>query len=248
MFGSGGSSKPSTGSSKPSTGSSKPSSSFGSSSSKASANKAAASKRTYEQTQKATAPPKSSYTTSTGQTVNVRKDSSAVQTMRSKPSSYYTPTQRTQRTEVHIHNYGYSRPYSYYQTYDPFYVGGGYSSAFWWMMMEWNAERRARWLYNNRANIEASAYQRGMQDAQVAAAVAQMEAQGVQANPDYVDPEFADNPDLMYSQDYVEAAYNPTVVQSSGGGAAGTILMWILIIGILGFLGFFLLTKVRFGR
>jgi hypothetical protein len=116
------------------------------------------------------------------------------------------------------------------------------------MMMEWNAERRARWLYHNRHNIEASAYQRGMQDAQVAAAVAQMESQGVQANPDYIDSEFADNPDLMYSQDYVEAAYNPTVVQSSGGGAAGTVLVWLLIIGILCIFGYVLLTKVRFGR
>lgn len=206
------------------------------------------SQRKYESTKKATAPPKSSYTSSSGKTVNVRKDSTAVQTMRSRPSTDYTPAARTQRTEVHITNYGYSHPYSYYRSYDPYYVGGGYSSAFWWMMMEWNAERRARWLYHNQANIESAAYQKGMQDAAVAAELARLKAENTVADPNYIDSEFKDNPDLMYDQDYVEAAYNPTVVPpSSGAGTAVTILLWLIIICFLCYVGYYVVFKVRWG-
>jgi hypothetical protein len=52
------------------------------------------------------------------------------------------------------------------------YIGGGYNPAFWWMMSEWDAERRARWLYHNQNTIERDAYERGMQDAKVAEYVA----------------------------------------------------------------------------
>lgn len=113
--------------------------------------------------------------------------------------------------------------------------------------MEWSAERRARWLYHNRYNIESSAYQRGMQDAQVAAQLRALEAQKLARNTDYVDPEFSDDPGMMYSQEYVEAAYNPTVLSPSGSTAL-TVLLWIVVISVVGFGIFFLMTKVRFGR
>jgi hypothetical protein len=149
---------------------------------------------------------------------------------------------------VHIHNYGYSRPYDWYYSQPTFYVGGGYSSAFWWMMMtDWTAERRAYWLYHNQANIERDAYERGMKDAAVAAEIAKLKAQGVKPNPDYVDKEFSDNPDLMYDQDYVEAAYNPVVVEEHSSGV-GTVLLWFLVIIIAGAVVCILVFKVRWGR
>lgn len=95
------------------------------------------------------------------------------------------------------------------------YVGGGYSPAFWWMMSEWDAERRARWLYNNQNKIERDAYERGMQDAKVAEYVAKMKAENTPVNSDYVDDEFKDDPSAMYTQEHLEAVYNPTVVDHS---------------------------------
>jgi len=167
--------------------------------------------------------------------------------MRSKPSSYYTPAARQTRITNHIHHYHYAHDYNWYYSQPHYYVGGGYSSSFWWMMMEWSAERRARWLYHNRYSIEAAAYQRGLQDAAVAAQIQQLEAQNVARNTDYVDPEFAENPSMMYSQEYIEAAYNPTVL-SPGSDAALTVLLWIIIIGVVGYAIFLFMTKVRFGR
>jgi hypothetical protein len=103
------------------------------------------------------------------------------------------------------------------------------------MMNEWSYQRRAAWLYHNQHTIEQSAYQKGMQDAQVSAEIARLRTSGTTVNNDYVDSEFKDNPSMMYSQDYVEAAYNPTVTQGGGLSKALTILVWLVIIGVLGF-------------
>ena len=111
--------------------------------------------------------------------------------------------------------------------------------------MEWDASRRARWLYNNQSNIESAAYQKGMQDAAVAAEIARLKTEGAAADPNYIDKEFSDNPDLMYDQDYVEAAYNPMVQQPS---SAGTVLKWLVVGTILGVFGYVLLFKVRWGE
>lgn len=224
--------------SKSGTATTKPTNKYGSPTSKA---------QSYKPTPKATAPARSSYVSASGKSVNVRKDSTAVKTMRSRPSTDYTPAARTQRTEVHITNYGYSHPYSYYHSHSPYYMGGGYSSAYWWMMMEWDANRRARWLYHNQSNIESAAYQKGMQDAAVATEIARLKAEGTSADSNYIDKEFADNPDLMYDQEYVEAAYNPTVVQPRRS-SAGTILLWIIIISMLLYGGYFVTCKMRWGK
>lgn len=105
-------------------------------------------------------------------------------------------------------------------------------------MAEWSAERRARWFYHNQGNIEQAAYERGMQDAAVAAEMARLKSQNVSVNRDYIDEEFVDNPDLMYDQQYVEAAYNPTVVHSSGGGWVLKVILIILVLGVLYWLFF----------
>jgi hypothetical protein len=120
-------------------------------------------------------------------------------------------------------------------------MGGGYSSAYWWMMMEWDANRRARWFYNNQSNIEAAAYKEGMQDAAVAAEIARLQAEGKAADPNYIDPEFADNPDLMMDQEYVEAAYNPTVVEPTSN--TGRTLLIVLLVIVLFGVGYWVSTK-----
>jgi len=81
------------------------------------------------------------------------------------------------------------------------------------MMAEWSAERRAMWFYNNQGHIDQQAYNRGVQDAQVAAELAKLKAANAKIDPDYVDPEFKEDPSVMYDDKYIEAAYNPTVIQ-----------------------------------
>ncbi len=185
----------------------------GTTSDKAQANKEARSERKYVDSVKATAPPKSTYTTPTGSVASVRTDSKHVDYIRNQPSNRYTPEARRQTTVTHVTNYNYSHPYDYYHSQPSFYVGGGYSSAFWFMMSEWSAERRAMWLYNNQNHIDKEAYNRGVQDAQVAAELAKLKAANAKIDEDYVDPEFKDDPSIMYDDKYIEAAYNPTVIE-----------------------------------
>ena len=195
---------------------------------KARANEQQRAQRQYVETQKAVQPPKSSYTTAEGKTVNINPQSPVVETIRNKPSTYYQPQAVQQRTEVHFHNYRYSNPYNWYYSQPTVYIGGGWNSALWYMMMEWDAERRARWLYHNRYEIEADAYNRGLHDARVAAEIQKLEAAQVARQVGYVDPEFAQDPSIIMDQNYVNAAYNPEPVRSSGGGA----VIWVLIIGL----------------
>ena len=116
------------------------------------------------------------------------------------------------------------------------------------MMMEWSAQRRATWFYHNRSNIDTAAYNRGVQDTEVQQRLAALEAGGTARNTDYVDSEMADNPGMQYSQDYIEAAYNPTVISSGRGSAAGTVFVWICVIAF-GFVAvWFVSTKLKFGK
>jgi hypothetical protein len=212
---------------------------------KARANKEVASQKKYQESVKATAPPKPSYTTNDGKKVDVRTNSKNVEYIRNQPSSRLTPEYRERNINIHVTNFGYAHPYSYYCGQPAFYVGGGYSSVFWWMMMDWSAERRAMWLYNHQHEIDRSAYERGMRDAQVSQQVAQLQARNFQPDPDYVDPEFKDDPSMQYDQHFVEAAYNPTVVETHSSTSVlaiigGGVIVFLVAVGI-----YVLVFKVR---
>lgn len=114
------------------------------------------------------------------------------------------------------------------------------------MMAEWDAERRARWLYNHQNVIERDAYERGMRDAAVAQRVAELKAQNSQIDPDYVDPEFAKDPSLMYTQDHIEAVYNPEVATDNSG--AGIVLLVILGGVVLCVAAYVLVFHIRWGK
>lgn len=180
---------------------------------KAQAAKEARSERKFEESQKAVAPPKPKYTAPNGKEVSIKPDSRGVSAIRNQPSEILRPEVRQQHTVTHIYQYNYRHDYGWYYSQPVVYVGGGYSSAFWYMMSEWSAERQALWLYHNQNNIERDAYERGLRDAEVARIVARMNSQQVRRDPDYIDHEFNRSPHLMYDDDFVEAAYNPTVVQ-----------------------------------
>ena len=72
-------------------------------------------------------------------------------------------------------------------------------------------QTQADWIYNHQANIDqARLNDMYAQNAALRAQVAAMQTQHVAVNPGYV-PSGID-PDLMYSQEYVNAAVNPTEV------------------------------------
>lgn len=221
---------------------------------KARAAKEAQSEKKYIETQKATAPPKPKYTSPEGKEVYVRTATKDVETIRNMPSTQLKPEVRQQTMTTHVTQYHYHHDYNWYRTQPVVYVGGGYSSAFWYMMAEWDAERRARWFYNHRYDIDQSAYERGVRDAQVAAAINRMESQRVYRDTNYVDPEFKANPVGQYDDAYVEAAYNPTVVHTTSqpvdSGAALTVFLWlggIVLFGLICWGLYALVFKVRMG-
>lgn len=160
---------------------------------------------------------------------------------------------RTTRVEHHYHtHYGdryndyYSRPY--------INVGGGYSALFWYSMLDWSADRQARWFYHNQNVINQQYYQQQLtQNAQLRAEVERLKAQNVTVNPQYVDSEYQENPDLMYSQEYVKSVMDesldansvpvsrPKVIQTQNSWVVFVIwsFMLIVIVGGLIYLVFF---------
>ena len=110
----------------------------------------AESKVTFE----ASKPPASSYKAPNGKEVRVDPKAPSVEHVRSTmtPEKYQ---QRTVRIEHHYYEH-YGPRYSYYQSQPYIYVGGGYSSLFWYAMLDWDINRRAMWFYQNQSVIDQS--------------------------------------------------------------------------------------------
>jgi hypothetical protein len=205
---------------------------------KARANVAEESRRNYE------------YTNPSGKKIVI--EPKTVEKIQSKPLDYYTGPTREKRVVEHVHHYNYSRPYEWYYTQPTMHVGGGYSSMFWWMMMEWNAERRAQWFYHNRDRIEQTSYQQGLRDAEVARRIAELEAKGVNRDPNYVDPEFQNDPADMYDPAYIQAAHQRPVNVSQPSEPVDmsgffTFLKWLFIVGCV-FAFVIFVSNYRFGK
>ena len=161
--------------------------------------------------------------TANGRTEKVNTQSAKVIRETVTPDEYAS---RPQRIEKHYyHHYG-DRYYDYNQR-PTIYVGGGYSSLFWYSMMDWDYQRRALWLYNHQHEIDRSLYQQQLQNAQLKAELARLQQQGADPNPGYIDPEFKTDPDAMYSDEYVKAAYNPQEDSHTG------LIVILLITGVV---------------
>ena len=169
---------------------------------------------------KAATQPKAEYKTPDGKTVKVDPKAPAVDTVRkSVDSNKYA--NRTTRVENHYHTH-YGDRYDYYRSRPYIDIGGGYSPIFWYMMMDWSMERRAQWMYNNQSNMNQQLYQQELaKNAQLRTQVESLKTKGA-PDPTYVDPEFKNDPDLQYSDEFVAAAYNP---ESSN---VGLVFLWIL--------------------
>jgi len=146
-----------------------------------------------------------------------------------RTSAYVPDAQVLVSRPVRIHAFYapyYSRPVVVYH--DP------YSSFFWWWLLDRSLDDRAYWAYHHRYDMDPGRYQSLMAtDQQLETRVAQLEAQAVARDPHYV-PTGLDQ-DLMYSDHYVNQAYNtrPTL--------GGQVAFWVLgIPTALAFSGFFI--------
>jgi hypothetical protein len=125
-----------------------------------------------------------------------------------------------------VYNGYYSRPWVVYH--DP------YNSFFWWWLLDRSLDDRAYWAYHHQSDMDPARYQALLaQDQQLQARVAQLEAQQVARDPNYV-PAGLDR-DLMYSDQYVNRAY------SNRPTASGAVAFWLLGVPLaLAACGFFI--------
>lgn len=138
-----------------------------------------------------------------------------------QPSNVQAKPATQARVETHVAHHHYQHPAVYYDR--PVSYGiGGYSNAFWWMMSEWSAERRAMWLYNHQSQISREAYQDAVRDAEVQRRISALEASRVARDASYIDDEFKASPDVQYAP--------PVVVRRSPGWSGFFILMGVAVV------------------
>jgi hypothetical protein len=120
-----------------------------------------------------------------------------------------------------------------------------YSDLFWFWLLSQSLDQRASWAYHRRDTMDLTRYREMLaRDAQLEARIKQLEQEGKPRDPAYQPPGV--DRDLMYSDQYVDAAYNPqppppSVVNSnapsgrSGGGALRVLLIIVVILALLCF-------------
>lgn len=169
--------------------------------------------------------PKPSYTTPKGETKTIKEDSPSVGSVRRYVTHERYVTYDNRSTTFYQ---GYS-PQPYNDFFSPFLMGYLFSSAV-------NNNDRASWAYHHKDQMDQARYEAMLaKDAELKARIEALEKQGVPRDPNYVVPGMAENPDLQYSKEFVDAAYNPVEVEQPseyhGGGEA--VAMWIVIIFIV---------------
>jgi hypothetical protein len=83
-----------------------------------------------------------------------------------------------------------------------------YSSPFWYWLLDQDVQTRALWYYNHQQVIDQARYQELLaRDAALQDRLRRLEAQGGARNPAAAPPGL--DPDLMYTDTFVEAVYNP---------------------------------------
>ena len=106
-----------------------------------------------------------------------------------------------------------TRPYRIYSVFNPYYsrpwvvYRDPYGSFFWWWLLDRSLDDRAWWAYHHRYDMDPARYDALVaSDQQLAARVAQLEAQQAARDPTYT-PAGLDR-DLMYSDHYVSQTYS----------------------------------------
>ena len=83
-----------------------------------------------------------------------------------------------------------------------------YSSFFWWWLLDQSVQQQSLWAYHHRDVMDAARYQELLaKNSQLETRIRELEAKGAARNPSYAPSNL--DPDLMYTDEYVTAAYNP---------------------------------------
>jgi hypothetical protein len=143
--------------------------------------------------------PRAEYQDSTGAVRQVDPKDQRIQVLREQ-LDHERWVNRVQREQDFYRTY-WTRPVVVYH--DP------YNSYFWWWLLDQDAQTRALWYYNHQQVVDQARYQELLnRDATLEARLRQLEAQGAPRNPAAVPPGVP-SPDLVYTDGYVNAAYNP---------------------------------------
>ena len=182
------------------------------------------------QAAKAQAAPASSYVDNTGKTRSIDPRDTTIRRLR-EDLSYQRYQTRQARADAM-----YSRYYANSALYPPRYYSDYYNPYLSYMLWDRITDHAvlALFLYNHRSTMDSVRYQEMLnRDADLQARVAALEAQNAPRDPNYV-PNGIDR-DLVYSDNYVQAAYNP---ESSSGfwkilgwcflGGVGIWLVWFI--------------------
>lgn len=185
--------------------------------------------------------PKETYKTPTGATKPVKADSPQVTTVRKYVTHERYVTYDHRGSTFYGSYWGHPQPYNDF--FSPFLMGYLLSDAI-------NSHQRALWMYHQRpvsqgGTIDDARYTELLKkDAKLQAELDALKAQNLARDPNYIPPQYAENPDLLYDKGFIDASYNPQEVHTAGpsGGGVGfwTILLWILgIAAVFGVIYFF---------
>jgi hypothetical protein len=87
---------------------------------------------------------------------------------------------------------------------------------YWWLWERASADRRTTWAYHHRGQIDQARWAEMVRrDPQLESRVKQLEAAGQPRDSSYVPPELANDSDLMYSDEYLAAVWNPQPQQAA---------------------------------
>ncbi len=111
------------------------------------------------------------------------------------------------------------RYYRPYYGYPPLVYNDPYNGWFWYWLLAQSLDSQATWAYHHRYAMDQRRYDDLLnRNAELGARVKQLEQNKVARDTSYT-PAGLD-PDLMYSDDYVDAAYNPQEVQADWPSAS----------------------------
>lgn len=178
---------------------------------------------------KAATQPKQTYTTKSGTTKKLDTTDPKVNKVRNTVTheKYVTYENRTRTF------YGNSyAPVYYHDSFSPFLMG-------WLLSDTLNSHQRAMWMYHHQSDMDSARYNELLaKDAALKAELEALKAQNLQRDPTYVPEQMKTNPDLMYSKEFVDAAYNPVKVESKtyqyGFSISGRTIIYFL--GTIGFI------------
>lgn len=141
------------------------------------------------------------------------------------------------------------RQRTFYPTYYPLapvYYNDPYNSFFWYWLLDRSLDDRAYWAYHHYNDMDRARYQELLsRDAQLEARIRQLEQEKVPRDPTYTPPALKDNDDLMYTDNYVDAVYNPQPpavpnstpsdsTSTRGGSVIGRVFFWMFLVLMIG--------------